>query len=159
MCIDISKFKALLEWRYKIDMFYPHYKVVATNGCFDILHAGHIHMLSKARSFGGFLVVGLNSDCSIKLLKGPNRPVNNEQNRKTVLESIRYVDFVNIFYNTRATFFLFAARPHIYVKSADYSLKTMDAAERVVLRSMKTQIKFVDMVHKLSTTNIIKALQ
>lgn len=146
----------LINWRCSLP---KDAVVVATNGCFDILHAGHIEMIRRAKEQGDFLVVGLNSDSSIKALKGPNRPINTELNRKLVLEAVRYVDFVHIFHDPRATTFLLAASPHVYVKAGDYSLETMDVDERRVLEKVGASIKFVDMVDGLSTTNTLKALQ
>lgn len=135
-------------------------KVVATNGCFDILHAGHIKMLEYAKSLGDYLVVGLNADVSIRTLKGPTRPINHQDNRKKVLEALRCVDFVHIFYEERSWMFLSVARPNVFVKSGDYTLENMDQTERKLLEAMKTKIDFsLNMVDGLSTSKTIQALQ
>ena len=151
---DLIRFRSLL----KIER--PNQKVVVTNGCFDILHAGHIAMLEAARSFGDILIVGLNSDASIRQLKGPTRPINNQENRKKVLEAVKYVDFVQVFDDVRATLFLQASEPDVYVKSKDYNLDSMNADEKRVLENLPNvpENKFVDLIPNLSTTKIVKAL-
>ena len=136
----------------------PNVKITVTNGCFDIIHAGHIHSLKEASSFGNILVVGLNSDHSIRLLKGETRPINNQENRKIVLESLRYVSNVFIYDSIEATEFLKVIKPDIYVKSSDYSIDTMNKSELEVLRSLNSKIYFVSMIPNLSTTNITKKL-
>jgi len=156
--IILKYWSALIRWRADVDFYDPNSIVVATNGCFDIVHAGHIHMLKGARALGDYLVVGLNGDESVRRLKGPSRPINDENNRKIVLDSIRYVDFTHIFNESRASTFLRVARPHIYVKSRDYSLNTMDQGERNVLKELGTKIVSSDMVPGLSTTKIINSL-
>lgn len=137
---------------------HPDARIVATNGCFDILHAGHISMLKFAACCGGFLVVGLNGDESIRRLKGPTRPINNENDRKIVLSELRCVDFVHVFPEERATRFLSVVKPHVYVKAGDYSLETMDKSEREMLEKMGTEIVFTKLVPGLSTTKILKSI-
>lgn len=154
----LNYWASLIRWRSLVKITHPKGKVVATNGCFDILHAGHISMLEAAAAFGDLLVVGLNGDASVRKLKGPKRPINHEQNRKKVLEALRCVSHVHIFDDERATMFLKVARPHVYVKAGDYSLETMDKGEREVLESMGTQILFTSMIPDLSTTKIIQSL-
>lgn len=133
-------------------------KIVATNGCFDILHIGHIEMLSKARSFGDVLIVGLNSDSSVKRLKGETRPINNQGNRKRVLEALRFVDFVHIFEDITCDCFLECVKPDVYVKAGDYSIETLNAKEKDVLLKHRVEIRFVDFVNGVSSTNILKRL-
>src|SRR5436853_3044084 len=91
-------------------------KIVATNGCFDLLHVGHVRYLHAARALGDILAVGLNGDQSVRELKGIGRPVNNESDRAEVLAALECVDFVTIFPEKRATRFIEAAMPAIYVK-------------------------------------------
>lgn len=134
-------------------------RIVATNGCFDILHAGHIHMLETAKKYGDILVVGINSDEAVKKLKGPQRPINNQQNRYTVLSALRCVNYVSVFDSTNAAQFLDLVAPDYYIKSSDYSLETLDKQELAVLQKHRTSIYFVDMVEGLSTSNIVKALK
>ena len=95
--------------------------MVATNGCFDILHVGHVRYLAAARKLGDVLVVGLNGDNSVCQLKGEGRPVNREQDRAEVLAALESVDYVTIFPELRATNFLRAAQPAIYAKGGDYT--------------------------------------
>src|SRR5216110_849402 len=95
-------------------------KLVATNGCFDLLHLGHVTYLESARNQGDALLIGVNSDASVRELKGPNRPVNNENDRAAVLAALEAVDGVFIFPEKRATSFLALAKPDIYVKGGDY---------------------------------------
>lgn len=131
-------------------------KIVATNGCFDILHAGHVRYLEEARALGDRLVVGLNSDRSVAELKGPGRPVNEQHNRAMVLSALRCVDDVCIFDGLRCADFLTAAFPDIYVKGGDYTEETMDKEERAALECAK--IVFVPLIPGCSTTGIIRKL-
>src|SRR5215467_14533972 len=94
---------------------------VATNGCFDLLHLGHVRYLQAARALGDFLAVGLNGDRSVCELKGTGRPITTETDRAEILAALQCVDLVTIFPKTRATQFLVAVRPAVYVKGGDYS--------------------------------------
>src|SRR5437867_7060992 len=89
-------------------------KLVATNGCFDLLHAGHVRYLQAARALGDALAVGLNGDRSVRRLKGSGRPINKEEDRAEILAALECVDFVTIFPEIRATQFILAAQPAIY---------------------------------------------
>jgi rfaE bifunctional protein nucleotidyltransferase chain/domain len=154
----ILSYSKLISCRNLIKLKRPNKRVVVTNGCFDILHAGHVEMLQKARSLGDYLIVGINSDASVRKLKGPTRPINNQDNRKKVLEALWCVDFVQIFNEDNAATFLLAAHPSIYVKATDYNLDNMNQKEKDVLERCQTKIMFVDFVPNLSTTKIVKAL-
>src|SRR6266480_1920257 len=99
-------------------------KLVVTNGCFDLLHAGHVRYLQAARALGDALVVGINGDNSTRNLKGSGRPVNNENDRAEVLAALACVDLVTIFPELRATRFLELAQPAIYAKGGDYTIDT-----------------------------------
>lgn len=154
----ILSYSQLISFRSLINLKRLDKRVVVTNGCFDILHAGHVAMLEKARSLGDYLIVGINSDESVRKLKGPTRPINNQENRKKVLEALRCVDFVQIFDDTNAARFLKVAKPVIYVKAADYNLDNMNKEERDVLKACHSSVIFVDFVPNLSTTKIVKAL-
>src|SRR5256712_10004020 len=105
-------------------------KLVATNGCFDLLHVGHVRYLQAARALGDFLAVGLNGDRSVRELKGSGRPITTERDRAEVLAALQCVDLVSIFPQIRATRFLAAVRPAIYVKGGEYSSATLDEADR-----------------------------
>ena len=107
-------------------------KIIFTNGCFDILHPGHIHILSKAKSLGDILVVGLNSDQSVKKLKGDKRPLISEDDRSRVLLSLRFVDYVIIFNELTPLKVIKKIKPDFLVKGGDYNdclLYTSDAAD------------------------------
>ena len=106
-------------------------RVVFTNGCFDILHAGHVRYLSKARSFGDCLVLGLNSDASVRRIKGPARPINNEQDRAEVVGALGCVDYVVIFDEPTAEELITKVHPDVYVKGGDYTLETLPEGQIV----------------------------
>jgi rfaE bifunctional protein nucleotidyltransferase chain/domain len=133
-------------------------KVVATNGCFDLLHVGHLRYLTGARGLGDFLWVGLNGDASVHELKGPGRPVVPEADRAELLAAWRVVDAVTLFPGVRATEFLRAVQPDIYVKGGDYTAESLNAEEAAVLKECGAQITFVALVPGKSTTNIVKKL-
>tara|TARA_R100000808_G_scaffold5412_1_gene16516 strand:+ start:313 stop:783 length:471 start_codon:yes stop_codon:yes gene_type:complete len=135
---------------------WPHKKLVVTNGCFDILHVGHVKYLQKAREFGDALLVGLNGDDSVRELKGSNRPINNQEDRAEVLRALSCVDFVHIFEDTRATNFLKEFKPDIYAKAGDYTLETLYPPERCALELMGSKIVFLPFIEGKSTTNILK---
>ena len=147
---NMAIWRALMPPKFK--------RIVATNGCFDILHYGHVKMLQEARKLGDLLVVGLNSDESVKQLKGDGRPIHCQKYRKAVLEALSCVDKVVIFNSSSATAFLSILSPDVYVKSGDYSLKTLNKDERQVLQMMGTKIHFAKLIGGISTTNIIKQL-
>ena len=99
--------------------------IVATNGCFDILHVGHVRYLKKSKEFGDVLIVGLNSDSSVKSIKGPERPINNENDRAEVLCALNSVDYVVLFNEDSPKDLLDKIKPNIYTKGADYTLNTL----------------------------------
>jgi rfaE bifunctional protein nucleotidyltransferase chain/domain len=129
--------------------------LVVTNGCFDLLHAGHVTYLEAARNLGGALLVGLNSDSSVSSLKGPNRPLNTENDRALVIAALECVDGVAIFTETRADHFLQLVQPDIYVKGGDYTLDTLDPTERLTVESAGGRIVILPLVPGKSTTNLI----
>jgi rfaE bifunctional protein nucleotidyltransferase chain/domain len=132
--------------------------VVATNGCFDLLHVGHLRYLTEARGFGDFLWVGLNGDASVRELKGPPRPLVSEADRAELLAAWRIVDAVTIFPEVRATAFLHAVQPDIYVKGGDYTAESLDAGEAAALREGGARIEIVPLVPGKSTSNLVKKL-
>src|SRR5438105_8562668 len=115
-------------------------KLVFTNGCFDLLHVGHIRYLEAARALGDALAVGLNGDQSVRALKGDNRPVNNERDRAEVVAALESVDFVTIFPEVRATRMLETVAPAVYAKGGDYTTATLHAEERAALEKIGTEI-------------------
>ena len=132
-------------------------KVVATNGCFDILHIGHIRTLQKAKTYGDLLVVGLNSDDSVKKIKGKNRPINNEKERAETLAALGCVDIVVIFNEETAEKFLKSLKPDVYVKSNEYDLDNLPEAE--VVRNYGGKTIQVPVIPNFSTTNIIEKIK
>ena len=131
-------------------------KIVFTNGCFDILHAGHVRYLTAAKSFGDVLIVGLNSDESVHKLKGEGRPVNSESDRKEVLLGLKAVDEVIIFSEQTAERLISEIKPDVYVKGGDYTLETLPEAK--IVQSYGGKVEFVQLVEGRSTTNIIKKI-
>ena len=134
-------------------------KLVATNGCFDLLHVGHVRYLQAARALGDFLAVGLNSDRSVRQLKGGGRPITTEDDRAEVLAALRCVDLVTIFPEIRATRFLVAARPAIYVKGGDYTSETLNEEERVALKQIGAQIRLIPFEPGYSTSGLIEQIR
>jgi D-glycero-beta-D-manno-heptose 1-phosphate adenylyltransferase len=133
--------------------------LVLTNGCFDLLHVGHVRYLQAARALGAALAVGVNSDESVRTLKGSDRPINNERDRAEVLAALECVDFVTIFPEARATRLLEAVRPAIYVKGGDYTTETLNAEERTVLERVGTQIRIIPFQRGYSTSGLLKKLR
>ena len=130
-------------------------RVVATNGCFDILHVGHVRYLAAAKARGDVLIVGLNGDKSVRQLKGPGRPVNQEQDRAEVLAALESVDYVTIFPELRATNFLRAALPVIYAKGGDYTADTLDSEERAVLEKFGAKVEIIPFEKGYSTSQLL----
>ena len=133
-------------------------KLVVTNGCFDILHLGHVTYLESARQFGDALLVGVNGDDAMRQLKGSGRPVNVEADRAAVLAALASVDGVCIFAEIAATKFLSAARPDIYVKGGDYTLDTLNQEERRLVVSAGGRIVIFPLVPGKSTTALLKKI-
>lgn len=126
--------------------------LVFTNGCFDLLHVGHVRYLQQARALGDALVVAVNGDASVRALKGPTRPINSEQDRAEVLAGLECVDFVVLFHTERATGVVSEIRPHIYAKGGDYTVATLDPGERAALEAAGTRIEILPLVPGKSTT-------
>lgn len=131
-------------------------KLVVTNGCFDLLHLGHVTCLENARNHGDALLVGVNSDASVGQLKGPGRPVNSESDRAAVLAALESVGAVCIFSDKTAVRFLTAAQPDIYVKGGDYTLETVNREERRVVERAGGKVVIVPIVPGKSTTSLLK---
>jgi len=133
-------------------------KLVATNGCFDLLHVGHVRYLRAARALGDLLVVGLNSDRSVRELKGSGRPIMTEIDRAEILAALECVDLVTIFPEMRATRFLASARPAIYVKGGDYSSETLNEEERAALKEIGAEIRLIPFEAGHSTSRLIEQI-
>ncbi|MBI5396658.1 MAG: adenylyltransferase/cytidyltransferase family protein [Verrucomicrobia bacterium] len=134
-------------------------RVVLTNGCFDLLHPGHVEYLEKAKRFGDALVVALNSDRSVRALKGAGRPIMPQCARAELLAGLAAVDYVVIFNGARATAVMRALEPDVYVKGGDYTLATLDADERCVLEACGTTIKLVKLKKGYSTSSIVERIK
>ena len=130
-------------------------RMVFTNGCFDILHAGHVRYLQQARQLGDVLLVALNGDDSVRALKGPGRPLNGQADRAEVLCALGCVDYVTICPDVRMTEVLRAVKPHIYAKGGDYTEESLNREERGVLHEINAEIKILPLVPGRSTTGLI----
>lgn len=130
-------------------------RLVVTNGCFDILHAGHVTYLAAARALGDALLVGLNSDASVRALKGPGRPVNPEQDRATVLAALAAVDGVCLFEEVDALRLLAEVKPDIYAKGGDYTIDTINQPERRLVEGGGGKVVILPGVPGRSTTNVL----
>ena len=134
-------------------------KLVFTNGCFDLLHAGHVRYLREARTLGDALLVALNGDASVRALKGPTRPINSETDRAEVLAALACVDFVTVFHTERITEIARVIRPQIYAKGGDYTVASLDPGERGALQEVGAEICILPLVPGKSTTAIIEKWQ
>ncbi len=131
-------------------------KIVFTNGCFDIIHAGHVDYLEKAKKLGDILVVGLNSDLSISRIKGSNRPILEEDLRKKVLEGLKAVDLVVIFNEDTPERLIKKIKPDVLVKGGDWDIESIVGADFV--KSYGGEVKTIDFTYDISTTKIIKRI-
>ncbi|HEY3397401.1 MAG TPA: adenylyltransferase/cytidyltransferase family protein [Armatimonadota bacterium] len=134
-------------------------RVVMTNGCFDLLHPGHIVHLQQARDLGDALIVAINSDRSVRKLKGPGRPVYEEMQRALALSALECVDVVTVFDEVSPLEIMQLLAPDVYVKGGDYTLETLNQEERHVLESAGCEIHILPQVENFSTTNLIRRVQ
>jgi rfaE bifunctional protein nucleotidyltransferase chain/domain len=147
---DLPAWRARLRARGK--------KLVATNGCFDLLHPGHVTYLEAARNLGDALLVGLNADAAVRGLKGAGRPVNSEADRAAVLAALASVDGVCLFAESTATRFLTVAQPEIYAKGGDYTLDTINQEERRIVEQAGGRVVILPVVPGKSTTALLQAI-
>jgi rfaE bifunctional protein nucleotidyltransferase chain/domain len=152
----IIPWERLPEWRKQVRA--RGEKLVVTNGCFDILHLGHVTYLEKARQFGDALLVGINGDAAVRDLKGKGRPVNSEGDRAAVLAALESVGAVCIFPEKTMTRFLAAAQPDIYVKGGDYTLDTLNQDERRAVEAAGGRIEIIPFVPGKSTTTLLEKI-
>ena len=131
-------------------------RLVVTNGCFDLLHRGHAEYLMQARSLADRLFVLINSDESVRALKGPTRPVNLENDRAFLLACLEFVDGVVIFRSSRCDRELAALKPDVYAKGGDYTVESLDPSERAALLGAGSEIRFIPFVPGYSTTGTLK---
>lgn len=131
--------------------------IVTTNGCFDILHVGHVRYLQKTKTYADLCVVCLNSDISVKKIKGPDRPVNNENDRAEILCALSCVDYVILFDEPSPENLLCELKPDVHTKGADYTIETLPEAKAIM--SNGGRIEFISFVEGKSTTSIIEKMR
>lgn len=148
-----SKIITISKWK---EIRNEEYNVVFTNGCFDVLHRGHITYLAEARDLGDCLVVGLNSDASVKRLKGENRPINNEKDRALLLAALSFVDYIIIFEEDTPKNLIEQVQPDILVKGGDYKIEDIVGADFV--QSHGGEVLTIEFVDGYSSTKIINVL-
>jgi rfaE bifunctional protein nucleotidyltransferase chain/domain len=144
---------ALRAWRDRVRQ--DGERLVVTNGCFDLLHIGHATYLEAARSLGDRLLVGLNSDASVRVLKGPSRPIHHEDDRAGLIAALGSVDAVCLFQEPSAERFLDWVRPDIWAKGGDYTLETVHPAERALVERCGGTVVVVSWVPGRSTTSLL----
>ncbi len=130
--------------------------IVTTNGCFDILHVGHVRYLEETKKFGDILIVCLNSDASVRRLKGEGRPINNENDRAEVLNGLKSVDYVVLFDENSPAELLAKIKPDVHTKGADYTVETLPEAKIIIENGGR--LEFIQFVEGKSTTNTIKKI-
>ena len=148
MIVSLKKLKTIVK-----KLKQQNKKIVFTNGCFDILHKGHITLLKKAKRYGDVLIVGLNTDSSIKRIKGKDRPINPQNARAEILDSIKYVDYVVLFDEDTPYKLITEIKPDVVIKGKDYKLK------EVVGWGIVPKIVRIDLVKGFSTTELIKKIK
>ena len=129
-------------------------KIVFTNGCFDILHYGHVKLLIESKKQGDLLIVGLNSDDSIKKIKGPDRPINNNHKRSLMLASLSYVDYVVFFSDPTPIKLIEKIQPNVITKGGDYNLNSIIGANYILNNG--GEVKIIPLVPNLSSSKLIK---
>jgi glycerol-3-phosphate cytidylyltransferase len=132
-------------------------KIVLSNGCFDLLHVGHLRTFQQSKELGDILLIGVNSDRSVRSLKGPTRPINNEADRAELVAALVPVDFVVIFDELTADHLLERVKPDVYVKGGDYSRESLPEYETLNRLGIKTH--FIPLVEGISTTALVKKMQ
>ena len=151
--VTITKLKKIVQ-----DLKRSGRRIVWTNGCYDLLHAGHVSYLQRARKYGDVLIVGLNSDASVRLTKGPGRPIVPEQERALVMSALSCVDYVVIFADKSPLKIIGILQPDVYVKGGDYTIDTINQEERRLVEEYGGRIAIVPGVAGRSTTTLIKRI-
>ncbi len=151
ICERTEAEKIIKGWKEK------KFKIVFTNGCFDILHKGHIGYLSKAADLGDKLIIGLNSDSSVKLIKGSNRPIQNESSRSFILASLFFTDLVILFNEATPYELIKNINPEILVKGKDYKPNEIIGAD--IVKNNGGEIITIDLVEGYSTSSIIEKIK
>ena len=155
--VGVSSLEESVEFRRKVNL--RNETFVLTNGCFDLLHAGHIYCLEQAAALGNHLWVALNSDLSVRYLKGSSRPVQGERERAYGLLSLKSVSGVFIFEGKRISSEIKALSPDVYAKSGDYCLQTMDQSECESLRQVAAEINFLPFLEGCGTTGLLQKIK
>jgi rfaE bifunctional protein nucleotidyltransferase chain/domain len=158
--LDNPKLRSLEEavaWRERLRG--AGKRVVLTNGVFDLLHTGHLYYLKNARGLGDALMIALNADTSVRALKGPSRPVQNQAQRAYALGALECVDAVTIFAEPRLTAEIRALKPDVYCKAGDYTLEKLNPEERGALIDVGAQIEFLPFLSGFSTTDLIARIK
>lgn len=151
ICDDIQLGRTLARWRFQDET------IVFTNGCFDLIHFGHISYLENASQLGTKLVIGLNSDESVRLLKGENRPVKDENSRAHILAAMEFVDAVYIFNEETPAKLIETVAPNVLVKGGDYKVEDVVGADFVLSKGGKIEI--IDFVDGYSSSSIIEKIK
>lgn len=152
--VSLNELKLILDTIRQSDSHTT--KVVFTNGCFDLVHRGHVDYLSKARDLGDILIVGLNSDASVKRLKGEKRPISNQESRAAVLAAFSFVDYVVLFDEDTPANLIHELRPDILVKGGDYNHDNVVGADFV--ESYGGKLELIPLVPGESTTNLVRRM-
>jgi D-glycero-beta-D-manno-heptose 1-phosphate adenylyltransferase len=145
-----------VSWREKLRE--AGRRLVVTNGCFDILHRGHAEYMHRSRALGDALLILINSDSSIREIKGPDRPIIDQYSRAYMLAALESIDGVVMFSTPQCNDLFIELKPDIYVKGGDYTLETLDATERAALQSVNAEIKFIPFIEGFSTTDIVNKI-
>lgn len=153
----VMSLKAVVELRAKAAT--EGKRFVLTNGCFDLLHRGHLSYLQQSANLGDLLCIAVNSDDSVRELKGSDRPLNSEDDRAFALASLRCVDAVFVFKGPRLAGEISKLRPDIYTKAGDYSVESLEATEKAALLDSGTDIRFLSFVEGRSTTSLIERMR
>jgi rfaE bifunctional protein nucleotidyltransferase chain/domain len=152
----IIRWEQLTAWRETLRS--QGRRLVVTNGCFDLLHRGHVTYLEAARNEGDALLVGVNADASVREIKGPDRPINSEDDRAFVLAGLAAVDGVCVFTDPTALRFLTVVRPDVYVKGGDYTIDTINQEERRLVEGFGGKVVVLAGVPGKSTTGILEKI-
>jgi len=151
----IITMEGLESWRRAIGST----TLVVTNGCYDVLHAGHVRYLQQAAELAELLLVGINDDAGVRALKGDDRPINDQNDRLEIIAGLEAVDAVCVFPGTRATEFLKLSRPTVWVKGGDYSMNSLNTAEKTAVESTGGRIMLLPLTPGRSTSEIIKRMR
>jgi D-beta-D-heptose 7-phosphate kinase/D-beta-D-heptose 1-phosphate adenosyltransferase len=153
--VVLLKKEDIVAWR----KLWESTTIIAASGCFDFIHPGHVKLLRAAKELGDMLIVGINSDASIRRLKGPKRPIYPLDDRLLMIGSLRFVDAIAVFEDDKATGFLASIKPKIWVKGSDWTLDKIDKEELAAVESNGGNIRFIDTGDSWHTTSILEALE